>query len=84
MSIFLPNLYKRNDAFYILWLIIDLMLDLRVSQCPVLAKRLQRSWADIQYLTHVLVLALASEQVRAVKPLTKPFVCSSTSHFLHL
>jgi len=32
------------------------------------------SWAYIQYLAHVLV----------VKPLAKSFVCSSTSHCLHL
>ena len=31
MSIFLLNFYKRNDAFYILWLIVSLMLDLRIS-----------------------------------------------------
>ena len=30
MSIFLPDFYKRDDAFYILWLIVSLMLDLRV------------------------------------------------------
>ena len=30
MSIFLLNFYKRTDAFYILWLIVSLMLDLRV------------------------------------------------------
>ena len=50
------------------------MLDLRECQRSVLAERLQRSWADVQYLAHVLV----------VKPLAKPFVSSSTSHFLHL
>ena len=31
MSIFLSDLYKRNDALYILWLIVDLMLYLRIS-----------------------------------------------------
>ena len=74
MSIFLPDLNKRNDTFYIFRFIVSFMLDLRVSQRSVLAERLQRSWADVQYLTHVLV----------VKPLTKPFICSSTSHCLHL
>ena len=64
MSIFLSDLYKRNDAFYILWLIVDLMLYLRISQRSVLAERLQRSWTDVQYLAHVLV----------VEPLTKSFV----------
>ena len=50
------------------------MLDLRVCQRSVLAERLQRSWTDIQYLTHILV----------VEPFTKPFVRSSTSHYFHL
>ncbi len=30
MSIFLSDLYKWDDAFYIFWLIVSLMLDLRV------------------------------------------------------
>ena len=64
----------RDDAFYILWLIVSLMLDLRVSQRPVLTERLQCSWTNAQYLTHILV----------VEPLAKSFVCSSTSHCLHL
>ena len=74
MSIFLSDLYKRNDAFYILWLVIDFVLDLRISQRSILAERLQRFWADVQYLANILV----------VKPLAMPFVCSSTSHSLHL
>ena len=40
----------------------------------VLAERSQCSWANVQYLTHVLI----------VEPFAKPFVCSSTSHCLHL
>ena len=74
MSIFLPNLYKRNDAFYILWLIVSLVLNLRVCQRSVLSECLQCSWAYIQYLAHVLV----------VEPFAKSFICSSTNHCLHL
>ena len=74
MSVFLPNLNKWDDALYIFWLIVGFMLDLRVSQRSVLAERLQCSWADVQYLAYVLV----------VKPFTKTFVCSSTSHYFHL
>ena len=74
MSIFLSDLNKRNDTFYIFWLIVSLMLYLRVSQRSVLAERLQCSWANVQYLTYVLV----------IKPITKSFVCSSISHHFHL
>ena len=74
MSIFLPNLNKWDDTLYILRLIVSLMLDLRVCQRPVLAERLQCSWADVQYLAHVLI----------IEPLTKPFVCASTCHCFHL
>ena len=74
MSIFFLDLNKRNDTLNIFWLIVDLMLDLRVCQRPVLAERLQRSWADVQYLTHVLF----------AEPFAKPFVSFSTSHCLHL
>ena len=54
--------------------LVSLMLDLRVCQRPVLAERLQCSWADVQYLAHVLI----------IEPLTKPFVCASTCHCFHL
>ena len=33
-----------------------------------------QKWVDVQYLAYVLV----------VEPFAKPFVCSSTSHCLHL
>ena len=71
-SILAPVLHEPDNTLNILRLVENLMSDLRVSQCSVIAERLQGTRTDAQLLADFLVVHPAAEPFPL--PLAKDFI----------
>jgi len=51
-----PVLDNRHDTLHVFGTVIGLMVDLAVCQSSIIPKCLQRAWADVEHLAHVLIV----------------------------